>query len=239
MDKFSGTNLTSFCKLIYIDYSPVFRNSPVVCIQYDDYNETLRQLCAGSKAALQRASRNFEKGLNVNACCTEEEMIPELKGPPNVAEAGYWVLGGVFGAAVRASNKKQFEQAWALAALIGMASFSRKYEPTTWFYAWECNATFDRIVQEIKFPPPPPDAPPPNAHPPNPPPPPPPPPGPPPNAPPDIPECLLSCTSEAYVVNEFTDITGQENWQTVWSDKNHRFLFWNTLTNETRWDPPS
>ena len=126
MDKFAGTDFSTFCKLIYID-SPAFLRSPVVCIRYDDNNEILRAACAESKNALFGASKNLKDGISLNSRAIEQ--IAVLQGGPNVAEAGYWVLGGEFGAAVRASNRLQFEKAWALAALIGLASFSPLYEP--------------------------------------------------------------------------------------------------------------
>ena len=126
MDNFSGAYVSTCCKLIFID-SPAFLHSPVVCIRYDDHNETLKEVCAESKNALFRASRNLKNVIDLKS--GNVEQIAVLQGEATVAEAGYWVLCGEFGAAVRASNRLQFEKAWALAALIGLASFSPLYEP--------------------------------------------------------------------------------------------------------------
>ena len=174
MDKFAGTDFSTFCKLIYID-SPAFLRSPVVCIRYDDNNEILRAACAESKNALFGASKNLEDGISLNSRAIEQ--IAVLQGGPNVAEAGYWVLGGEFGAAVRASNRRQFEKAWALAALIGLASFSPQYEPIqfstqnldAWFMSLcdEISSHSSLMVHHIHTPrPPPPESPPPDASPP-------------------------------------------------------------------------
>ena len=146
MDNIAGTYFSTFCKLIYID-SPAFLRSPVVCIRYDDNNETLKEVCAETKNALFRASKNLEDVISLKS--RDLEQIAVLQGAPDVAEAGYWVLGGEFGAAVRASNRRQFEKAWALAALIGLASFSPQYEPVQ-FSTQNLDAWFMSLCDEIR-----------------------------------------------------------------------------------------
>ena len=240
--------ITSYCKLIHRD-SYGFTRSPVVCIWYDDQNEGLKQLC---EQALEEA---IWIGLKLKSCLTiatqiDPTTLKDVDRWGNAASGGHWVAAeewhkwvtGEFGAVAFAANKWQFERAWALAALIAIASFTPQCEPTLFSMKEGGNAEFNHIVQKINFarPPPPDDTPPGSpatseagvivhdtARPPPP--------------PDDTP------TSEAGVIVRDTaaaapppppDDPPPVGWRKVWNKEHDCFYFWNTYTNRTSWDDP-
>ena len=227
-----GTYIRSFCKLIYMDDEPCFVSLPVVCIRYDDSNEIVVQLCAQSKQTL---------GLSIY----KAEAIRDFRGASNMAEGGYWVQAGKFGGVGHARNRKQMERAWALAALIARAAFSRQYDPVR-FSPEECNDEFDHIVRDIRrhhIPHPPDTAPPlPLA-------------AIPPHDSPGSPSELDVGTLQniAHPDIAHTDTATQPvrlqlyigeqylpptDWQRVYSTEHDSPYYWNTHTNETSWTEP-
>ena len=152
-NQFAGGVITSFCKLI-VEESLVRRDqATLVCIWNDprtqEEKESLSQLCGYAKTHhLGRIWRDEDLSREL-----DKKFVHTLdrRNSPSPAVAGYWVEEHRMGAAGFAKNRKELEGALALAALIGVASFSRgKYYKEIKFHSKIWQQEFNGIVQKIQ-----------------------------------------------------------------------------------------